>query len=119
MSIAIAESEQCFLRIARGKQYLVTRHKISGKPKEFWTPLSDIDCEVLEAALTSRKAIAEKVVDFPCFNPKCKNTIKMTKTHMEEFFISSKKRYNMVIFPFCCTKCRDAVLAQHGGAIDG
>lgn len=111
--------EKSFLRVKNGKQYIVVRYKVGRKNKEVWTPLSDIDKEVLEAALTARKHLAEKTVDFPCMNPDCKNTIPMTKEQIEEFFISSKKRYNMVIFPFCCDACRDAVLKKHGGEDNG
>jgi hypothetical protein len=109
--------EKCFLRTKHGKQYIVTRYKVGHKNKELWTPLSDFDREVLEAALTARKNLAEKAVPFPCMNPACKNTIPMTKEQIEEFFVSSKKRYNMVIFPFCSDACRDAVLKKHGGEV--
>lgn len=109
--------EKCFLRVKHGKQYIVVRYKVGCKNKELWTPLGDFDKEVLEAALTARKNLAGRAVDFPCMNPDCENVIPMTKEQIEEFFISSKKRYNMVIFPFCCDECREAVLKKHGGEV--
>lgn len=116
----VAPQEKAYFRYNRhGKPYLVRRVSVGGKRKEQWIPLDKIDRETLEAALQVKKEVADQIVMVPCTNPQCKNTIPMTKKQLEEFFISSKKRYDMIIFPFCCTACRDEMLALHGGAIPG
>jgi hypothetical protein len=71
----------------------VTRYLIGNNRKEQWTPLADIDQKVLEAALHVKGSTAEQTIQVPCTNPDCKNTVPMTRTQFEEFFISSKKRY--------------------------
>lgn len=112
-----ATQETGFLRVKHGKPYLVTRTKFGKTRKEQWTPLEGIDRKVLEAALQVKHEVQDHIVDYPCSNPRCKNVVKMTKKQLEEFFVSSKKRYDMMIFPFCSTTCRDEMLAQHGGDI--
>lgn len=51
-------------------------------------------------------------------NPQCTNTVRMTRRQLEEFLVSAKKRYDLMILPFCSRECRDAALARHGGNID-
>jgi len=111
--------ERTFLREKNGKYYLVRRSVVGGKRQEHWAPLAGIDREILEAALQVKNDVQRETVEVPCMNPQCRNKILMTKKQLEEFFISSKKRYNLMVFPFCSTKCRDEVLAQHGGTLDG
>lgn len=108
-----------FLRQKNGVWYLVRRSRSGGKRSETWTKLADLDREILEAALRVKDDITQVTVEYPCTNPRCKNKVKMTKMQAEEMFISSKKRYDLMVFPFCCTKCRDEALAEHGGALDG
>jgi hypothetical protein len=116
----VASQEKAYFRYNRhGKPYLVRRATVGGKRQEQWLPLDKIDRETLETALQVKGEVGNEIVDVPCMNPRCKNTVSMTKTQLEEFFISSKKRYDMVIFPFCTTECRDKMLIQHGGLIDG
>lgn len=113
--------EKSFLRKdpKSGKWYLVARSVSGGKRSEKWTPLEGIDREVLERALRVKDDVSQATVEYPCTNPRCKNKVLMTRKQAEEMFISSKKRYDLMVFPFCSTKCRDEVLAQHGGPIDG
>ncbi|WP_292420670.1 hypothetical protein [Methanoregula sp.] len=91
------------------------RIRVGNQRKEQWIPLDEIDRETLATALKIKDEVKEQTVQVPCTNPKCKKTIPMTKKQLEEFFISSKKRYDMIIFPFCSTACRAEMLAQHGG----
>jgi len=112
-----ATQDTVFLRVKHEKPYLVTRYWVGDQRKEQWTPLADIDQKVLEAALHVKDTTAEQIVQVPCTNPDCKNTVPMSRTQLEEFFISSKKRYNMMVFPFCCDACRNAVLKKHGDGV--
>ena len=113
-----APQETAFFRYNRhGKPYLVKRIRSGNGCKERWTPLDETDRGTLEAALKIKDDVRARTVLVPCTNPQCKNTVPMTKTQLEEFFISSKKRYDMVIFPFCGKTCRDEMLAKHGGVI--
>lgn len=115
-----APQERAYFRYNRvGKPYLVRRVSVGGKRKEQWIPLDQLDQDQLEKALQIKKEVHDQIVQVPCTNPHCSNTIAMTKKQLEEFFISSKKRYDLIIFPYCSTKCRDEMLAQHGGSIDG
>jgi len=84
-----------------------------GQRRDRATPISSVDRETLEAALRVKDQLTSEIVEFPCMNPHCHNTVRMTKRQMEEFFVSSKKRYDMVIYPFCSTECRDAMLKRH------
>ncbi len=115
-----APQERAYFRYNRvGKPYLVRRVTVGGKRKEQWIPLDELDRDVLEKALQIKKEVHDQIVQVPCTNPHCQNMIQMTKKQLEEFFISSKKRYDLMVFPFCCMACRDEVLAQHGGPING
>ncbi len=115
-----APQETAYFRYNRhGKPYMVRRVRVGKTRKEQWIPLDQIDRETLETALQIKDEVKAQTVMVPCTNPRCTNLIPMTKKQLEEFFISSKKRYDMVIFPFCTTTCRDEVLAQHGGALPG
>lgn len=115
-----APLERAYFRYNRvGKPYLVRRVSVGGKRKEQWIPLDQLDQDQLEKALQIKKEVQNQIVMVPCTNPRCKNLIPMTKKQLEEFFISSKKRYDLVIFPFCRSECRDEMLALHGGPIDG
>jgi len=115
-----APQEQARIRFNRiGKPYLVRRFYVGKKRREQWIPLDNIDQDTLQAALQVKQETLNEVVAVPCMNPKCKHTVPMTKKQLEEFFISSKKRYDMMILPFCGKECRDLMLAQHGGALPG
>jgi len=115
-----APQERAYFRYNRvGKPYLVRRVTVAGKRKEQWIPLDKVDHEALEAALKIKSEIQDEIVWVPCTNPRCSGKVPMTKKQLEEFYISSKKRYNIVIFPFCKPECRDVVLAEHGGTVDG
>jgi hypothetical protein len=106
--------ERLFLRAIKGKPYLVHRYTDSaGRRHDQTIPISDIERETLVDALRIKEQLASEIVEFPCMNPHCHNTVRMTKRQMEEFFVSSKKRYDMVIYPFCSTECRDAMLKRH------
>ena len=115
-----APQETAYFRFNRhGKPYLVRRVRVGKDRKEQWIPLDQIDRETLVEALKIKDEVKAQTVMVPCTNPNCKELIPMTKGQLEEFFISSKKRYDMIIFPFHSTKCRDEMLALHGGAIPG
>jgi len=115
-----APQEKAYFRYNRhGKPYLVRRITVGGKRKEQWIPLDNIDRDTLERSLEIKDKLKDQTVMVPCTNPNCRGHIPMTKSQLEEFFISSKKRYDMIIFPFCSTACRDEMLAQHGGATPG
>jgi len=115
-----APQEKAYFRYNRhGKPYLVRRIKVGNQRKEQWTPLDEIDRDTLETALKIKDEMKDHIVMVPCTNPNCKELIPMTKRQLEEFFISSKKRYDMIIFPFHNTKCRDEMLALHGGVAPG
>jgi hypothetical protein len=116
----VARQETASFRYNRhGKPYLVRRTKVGKRREEQWIPLDEIDRKTLETALQVKAEVEDEIIDVPCTNPHCKNTVRMTKKQYGEFFVSSTKRYNIVIFPFCKPECRDAMLAQHGGTIDG
>ncbi|PKG32186.1 hypothetical protein [Methanoregula sp.] len=115
-----APQERAYFRYNRvGKLYLVRRISVGGKRKEQWIPLDPLDCDQFAKAMQIKKEVHDQIVQVPCTNPRCSNTIPMTKKQLEEFFISSKKRYDLVIFPYCSIACRDEMLAQHGGPING
>lgn len=106
--------ETMFLRTLKGKPYLIHRFTDDdGRRHDRAVPLEDIERETLAETLAIKDRLAEETVEFPCMNPECHNTVRMTRRQVEEFFVSSKKRYNMVIFPFCSTECRDAMLKKH------
>lgn len=105
--------ETAFLRIRRGKAYLVHRFYSNGLRREKWVSLDEADRETLNRALQIKEDLNVQTVDFPCMNPRCNNTIKMTKHQLEDFFISSRKKYNLMILPFCSRECRDTMLEKH------
>lgn len=111
--------DRLFLRTVKGHTYLIHRTYVGSRPKDQSIPLDAVERDTLKAALQIKEELDGQKIMVPCFNPNCKNLIPMTKKQLAEFFISSKKRYNMAIFPCCSTTCRDEMLAQHGGAIDG
>jgi hypothetical protein len=113
----VNSKEKLFLREIKGRTYLIHRDYEGSRQRDRAIPLDEIDRDTLESALKIKDMLAEQTVDFPCMNPACKNTIPMTRDQIEEFFVSSKKRYNMVIFPVCCDACRDAVLKKHGDGV--
>jgi len=114
-----ASQEIRYIRNHRGKSYLVTRMHQGKTRKEIWTPLIGIDQKILEAALEAKESVENEIVEYPCTNPRCRNTVKTTRKQVEEFYLSSKKRYNIVIFPFCSTECRNQILADQEGAAPG
>lgn len=119
-TFAGAPLEKAYIRCNRhGKPYLVRRVSAGGRRKEQWIPLDRTDREILESTLRIKEIVRDQIVLIPCMNPRCNNMVPMTKKQLEEFFISSKKRYDLIVFPFCKPECRNEVLAQHGGAIDG
>ncbi|MBN2734729.1 MAG: hypothetical protein JXQ82_07735 [Methanomicrobiaceae archaeon] len=110
--------QNSFLREKHGQLYLVTRTGRGSKRKEKWLPLPETDRDLIEKTLLSKEALKEEIIQFPCMNPECRNTIPMTKSQLEDFFVSSKKKYDMIIMPFCSKECRDKMLEKHGGSID-
>lgn len=116
-------TESIFLRTIKGKPYLVYRTKDKdGRRHDKATPLSAVEQKTLEDALRVKDQLAEEIVEIPCMNPRCPNTVKMTRRQLEEFLISSKKRYDIMILPFCSTECREKMLNEmqekHGGLQD-
>lgn len=109
--------QNIFLREKNGRLYLVSRTGNGKKRKETWTPLPNTDRSLIEKTLQSKEALKEEIIQFPCMNPECNNTIPMTKSQLEDFFVSSKKKYDMIIMPFCSKECRDKMLEKHGGRI--
>ena len=115
----VNSKDRLFLRTVKGHTYLIHRTYVGNKRRDQSIPLDAVEREILQAALLIKGKLEDQKIDVPCFNPNCKNTIPMTKKQLAEFFISSKKRYNMTIFPCCSPDCRNEMLAQHGGRIDG
>ena len=111
--------DRLFLRVIKNRTYLIHRTYIGNRPCDHSIHLDSIERDTLQAALRIKDELADQRIEVPCTNPLCKKTIPMTKKQLVEFFISSKKRYNMMVFPFCSTECRDDTLAQHGGGIPG
>ncbi|MDD1695103.1 MAG: hypothetical protein LUQ71_10305 [Methanoregula sp.] len=106
------------MREIKGHTYLIHRDYEGSRRRDRSIPLDEVDIGTLESALKIKEALLEQTVQFPCMNPNCKNTIPMTRDQIEEFFVSSKKRYNMIVFPVCSDACRDVVLKKHGGVVD-
>ncbi len=99
--------------------YLVRRSRdADGRRRDQATPLSSIDRNTLQTALKVKERLLDEIVETPCMNPQCTNTVRMTRRQLEEFLVSAKKRYDLMILPFCSRECRDAALARHGGNID-
>lgn len=110
------KTESVFIRRIKGKMYLVKRTRdADGRRRDQATPLSSIEHKTLRAALQVKEQIQNEIVEVPCMNPRCKNKVRMTRRQLEEFLVSAKKRYDMVILPFCSPECRDEALARHGG----
>lgn len=99
--------------------YLVRRFTdLDGRRRDQATPLSSIEHKTLQTALQIKDQLQHEIVEVPCMNPRCHNTVRMTRRQLEEFLVSAKKRYDLMILPFCSRECRDAALARHGGNID-
>ncbi|MFA7122278.1 MAG: hypothetical protein WC277_12415 [Bacilli bacterium] len=110
------KTESVFLRTIKGRIYLVHRSRdADGRRHDQATPLSSIEHKTLQTALQIKEQIQSEIVEVPCMNPRCKNKVRMTRRQLEEFLVSAKKRYDMVILPFCSPECRDEALARHGG----
>lgn len=109
--------ESLFLRKIKGRTYLIHRDYVGSQQRDRSIPLDEVDIGTLEDALKIKEALLKQTVQFPCMNPDCKNTVPVTKEQIEEFFVSSKKRYNIVIFPTCSDACRDVILKKHGGEV--
>ena len=111
--------ESVFLRTIKGRTYLVHRFRDSdGHRHDQAIPLSSIEHKTLQTALQIKEQIQSEIVLVPCMNPRCRNKVRMTRRQLEEFLVSAKKRYDLVILPFCSRECRDEALACHGGQID-
>lgn len=111
--------ETVFLRTIKGKPYLVRRSRDqNGRRRDQATPLSSIERQTLVTALRIKEQLETEIVEVPCMNPQCHNKVRMTRRQLEEFLVSAKKRYNLMILPFCSRECRDAALVRHGGKID-
>lgn len=96
--------------------YLVKRTRDpDGRRRDQATPLSSIEHQTLQTALQVKEQIQHEIVEVPCMNPRCHNKVRMTRRQLEEFLVSAKKRYDLVILPFCSQECRDEALARHGG----
>jgi hypothetical protein len=113
----VNSKESLFLREIKGHTYLIHRDYEGGRQRDRSIPLDEVDIGTIEDALKIKEALLKQTVQFPCMNPDCTHTVPMTRDQVEEFFVSSKKRYNIVIFPFCTDACRDAVLKKHGGDV--
>lgn len=99
--------------------YLVKRTRDpDGRRRDQATPLSSIERTTLQTALQVKEQLQHEIVEVPCMNPRCHNTVRMTRRQLEEFLVSAKKRYDLVILPFCSRECRDEALARHGGKTD-
>jgi len=117
----VRSKETRFIRSIKGRLYLIHRYYEGMKRRERAIPISSLssrDRVTLETALKIKVDLANQVVDFPCMNPACTGTVKMTKTQLDDFFVSYKKKYDMVVLPFCCRECRDKVLQHHGVTVD-
>jgi hypothetical protein len=97
-----------------GKPYIVTRMHQNGRRHEKWVALDDRDLNVVTAALNVKLDLDDAIVEYPCTNMHCRNTVKMTKKQVEEICHLSMKRYQIINFPFCSAACRGEVLAQFG-----
>ena len=100
--------------------YLVKRTRDpDGRRRDQATPLSSIEHRTLQTALQVKEQLQHEIVEVPCMNQRCHTTVRMTRRQLEEFLVSAKKRYDLVILPFCSRECRDEALARHGGKTDG
>jgi hypothetical protein len=111
------DSDNVFLREKNGNLYYVVRSGKGNGRKESWYRIKDSEKDLIEQILKGKKQILDEIVEFPCMNPDCRNKIKMTRVQLEEFFISYKKKYDMVVFPCCSKECRDKLLEKHGGKL--
>lgn len=114
----VNSKDRLFLRTLKGRTYLIHRTHVGNRPHDQSIPLDTIERDMLWEALRIKDLLKEQTIEVPCMNPHCTKTIPMTKKQLTEFFLSSKKRYNLMIFPFCSTTCRDATLASHGDNVD-
>ena len=113
----VASSNNVFLREKNGNLYIVTRTGRGGHRKESWRRVEGAEKEVLEKILAGKQDLQEEIVEFPCMNPECTNTIKMSKSQLDDFFISYKKKYDMIVFPCCSKECQEKMLEKHGGRL--
>jgi hypothetical protein len=99
-----------FIREKNGKHYLVNRFKEGGKWREKWIPLQGDDLDNLMKALKIKEEIAKQIVEVPCANPYCSNTIKLTPQQKQDFLISFKKKYDKLVLVCCSKECQQKVL---------
>lgn len=99
-----------FIREKNGKYYIVNRYYEGPKRREKWIPLDSLNQEVLKKALEIKEEIAKQIVEVPCMNPYCSNTIKITPQQKQDLLISFKKKYDKLVLVCCSKECQQKVL---------
>ena len=106
--------QNTYLRERHGKLYAVSVSGSGRKDrKERWTPVSTADTDLIKRVLSGKEQLQSDIIRFPCMAG-CGNTIPMTRDQLNDFFVSYKKKYDIVIMPFCCAECRDKMLEKYG-----
>jgi hypothetical protein len=98
-----------FLRKRHGRWYLVKRFKKENRWREKWQRLNEASLKNLLAAVNVKKQLESQIVEVPCMNPFCSNTIKMTPQQKQDLLISFKKKYDKAVLVCCSKECQDKV----------
>lgn len=110
----VANPDSLFLRKKNGHYYMVSRQGRGRNRRECWQRISGPEKDLLEQVLANKKQLHDDIVEYPCMNPDCNNTIKMSRSQMEEFYIGYKKKYDMIAFPCCSKECQEKMLEKYG-----
>jgi len=100
-----------FVRQIGNRHYIVHQYKdVDGRWRQTSERISDRDLKHIETTIAEKRKFEQELVEMPCWNPYCSNTVTMTPIQKRDFLISFVKKYDKVVLPFCCNECREKTM---------
>lgn len=93
-----------------GKYFLVNRHKEEGKWVETQKEITNSVVISKLDEYTADTTLEDQSVYLPCFNPECKNTLRVTVRQKRDLLLSFQKKYQKVVFVACSPECQAKIL---------
>jgi len=92
-----------------GKYFLIDKKMEHGELVERSQEITD--AEIVEALeeFDSDTTLQDESVYVPCFNPDCKNVIRMTQRQKRDLLLSFQKKYKKVVFVACSPECQNII----------